>query len=119
VSNIAAMQPGSELSLVNRHGTLLGLAKVQSVSQEGDVIASIELSGVQPPPRELELLLELLEATDCMAFAAMEQLEVELARIGLFLEHGSTTLQLRGDFSGLVLTEAGKRIAFRLRAGPQ
>jgi hypothetical protein len=108
--------PGTELLLASAHGIRLGVATIESVSGSGAVIARLSLDDVVPRPTELQLLMEIAEATDCLALAAMEELEVELAGLGFHLEISgqNASLRLRQDFSGVVITERNGRIAFRL-----
>lgn len=110
------LEPGTELFLVSAHGVRLGVATIESVSGSGAVIARLILDDVLPRPTELRLLIEIAEATECLALAAMEELEVELAGHGFHLNipGQNASLRLRQDFSGIVITERNRRIAFRL-----
>lgn len=110
------LEPGTELFLVSAHEVRLGVATIESVSGSGAVIARLSLDDVVPRPTELRLLMEIAEATECLALAAMEELEVELAGRGFRLDipDQSASLRLRQDFSGVVITERNGRIAFRL-----
>jgi hypothetical protein len=111
-----SLEPGTELLLVTTSGVVLGRAVVERVSNCVDVIARLSLYSHRPHPDELRLLHDLSEAAESFSFAVMEELEAELARLGLrlMIPRIDVPISLGKEFDGIVITEQLGRIAFHL-----
>lgn len=113
-----SLEPGSELLLVTEEGVVVGRAVIERVLGSADVVARLSLFDQSPRCEEVELLRELAEASESLAFAAMNEIEARLRGVGIQFRVPSLglTLLLGRDCDGIVITERERRIAFHLTA---
>lgn len=110
--SLSQLHAGTELTLCTAAGVPVGNLIVTSASSSGDVVASFRLIESAEAAEELSLIHELIGATNDFAFAAMEQIELELAAKGLCLCDGNGRYVLRREFAGVVITNEVTQIAF-------